>query len=119
MSNESEYRDVREALRYTSEALKDATKESQGLALALAKTTTELAGVKKELDRARNDREDFARRLTTLESRPRLPDNLGSRLDAIEGQAKGSEKTTSNVIQYVGVLLAIAAGVMSLVGLLK
>ena len=68
MSQESDYRDVRKALRYTSEALKDSAKESKDMALALERTTTELGAVKKELERARNDREDFASRLTTLES---------------------------------------------------
>lgn len=100
--SESEYRDVREALRYTSEALKDATKESQSLALALAETSTELKGVKKELDRARNDREDFARRLTTLES-----------------MGRGAEKTGANVVQYVSLLVAIGAAITGLVSILK
>lgn len=99
---ESRYNDVREALRMTSNALKDATKESQGLALALERTTTELNTVKRELERARNDREDFARRLTTLES-----------------MTRGSDKTSANVAQYISVLVAIGAAITGLIALLK
>lgn len=138
MSNESDYRDVREALRYTSEALKDSAKESQALALTLAGASAELQAVKKELERGRNDREGFAVRLTLLESMEKRIDKIESALEKAEdaiavlharvvaienlkqGSDSASDKASSKFEKYSSMVLALIAVVVSIVfGIIK
>lgn len=100
---------VNEEQRMILDALRDAKDDARAVSSdyretreAMVRVTTEQKNNKEEIDKARIHREKLERRVTVIES-----------------QTRGAEKTGANVAQYVGILLAIAAGVMSLVGLLK
>jgi len=102
MPGDEDKRMILDALREVKEDNRQANSVYRETREALVKVTTQQEANQVEIERARANIKALEHRITVIES-----------------QAQGAEKTGSSVVQYVGVLLAIAAGVMSLVGLLK
>ena len=102
MSTSEDNAMILDALREVKEESRIVSSDYRETREALIRVTTEQKTNKEEIAKARKHREQLERRVTVIES-----------------QNQGAQKTSTNVIQYVSLLVAIGAAITGLVSILK